>query len=549
MFAGFLRLSLWKIDKPLGVCYTNKNKFQERSAFMPQKPQANSRFKTVGLIMVITLAGKVLGLLRDLLLGHNFATGTESAAFLVASRIPRTFFDAIFASAISASFIPVFSSCLEQKGREDAYRLSHCFFTWTGLLTALLSLAGMALAEPIVGLLADGLDPAAAALCARLLRILFPTVFFTGLAFSMVGVLQSMGEFYIPAALSVASNCIIILYYIFLCRRFGIYGLAWAFLLGWAAQAAMQLPWLHKNGFSYRPRLLHPELRRIVRLMLPVMVSTWIQPINQLISTRFATHLFSGSGASAMDYANTLYTMVASILVLSLTNVIFPEMSRFSSGGKQEQLGQLIGSSLRGMLFFLFPMTAGLMLLSEPLVRLLYQWKAWDSFSTYITARALCYLCLGMVGYGIQAVLSRAFYAEENGKLPLISGAISIVVNLLLCLLLSDRLDVAGLALATAVSSTVSALTLLIPIAHRYSQALDRAFWLSLLKMALATGLMAVSVALISHGLSGLWHDSLLTRLLEVGVPTLAGIVVYFAAAWLLRLEKLDPLRTRLKRN
>ncbi|MGN0983188.1 MAG: lipid II flippase MurJ, partial [Candidatus Limivicinus sp.] len=255
---------------------------------MSQEPKKQSHMKTVALIMVITLVGKVLGLVRDMLLGHNFATGMDSMAFQVASRIPRTFFDAIFASAISASFIPVFNDRMEHHGRADAFRLSYSFFTWVGLATAVFSLLGMAFADPIVGLLADGFDAQTAALCASLLRILFPTVFFTGIAFAFVGVLQSMGEFNLPAALSVASNGIIILYYLLFCRRFGIYGLAWAFLIGWAAQAVIQLPWLHRHGFRYRPALRHPGLKQVFLLMLPVMVSTWIQPVNQLISTRFA---------------------------------------------------------------------------------------------------------------------------------------------------------------------------------------------------------------------------------------------------------------------
>ena len=293
---------------------------------MSEQPQKNNNhIKTIGLIVLITMGGKVLGLVRDMLMGHNFATGMESTAFQVASRIPRTFFDAIFASAISASFIPVFNDRLEKHGKQDAAALSNSFFTWVGILTALFSLLGMAFAQPIVGLLADGFDPQTSQLCASLLRILFPTVFFTGIAFAMVGVLQSMGEFNIPAAMSVASNGIIILYYLLFCRQYGIYGLAWAFVIGWAAQAVMQLPWLYCHGFRYRPTLRHPGLKQIFVLMLPVMVSTWIQPVNQLISTRFATHLFHGAGASAMDYANTLYTMITGILVLSITNVLFPE--------------------------------------------------------------------------------------------------------------------------------------------------------------------------------------------------------------------------------
>ena len=508
-----------------------------------------NHIKTVGLIMGITMLGKVLGLVRDMLLGHNFGTGMESAAFLTASRIPRTFFDAIFAAAISASFIPVFTQRMEQHGKEDAFRLSRCFFTWMGLLTAAMSLLGMVFAQPLVGLLAQGFDAETAALCARLLRILFPTVFFTGIAFSMVGVLQSMGEFYIPAALSAASNGIIILYYLLFCRKFGIYGLAWAFLLGWAVQALMQMPWLHKNKFHYRPCLRHPALKNVFTLMLPVMISTWIQPVTQLISTRFASFLFEGAGASAMEYANTLYTMVAGILVLSITNVMFPEMSRLSSVGQDEELGKLIGGTLRGMLFLLLPMTAGLMLLSEPLVRLLYQYKTWDAFSTQITARALCFMSLGMVGYGIQNILSRAFYAQQNGKVPMISGAVSIVVNLVLCLVLSNRLDVAGLAIATAASSAVSALLLLIPTLRRYPKMMDRQFWGGMLKMLLCTAAMAVAVWAVGHVLSLHLGDGLIARVLQVGLPTVSGVIVYFLLAVVLRLEELQAVLRRIHRT
>lgn len=516
---------------------------------MGQEPKQNNRLKTVSLIMIITLAGKVLGLVRDMMLGHNFATGMESTAFQVASRIPRTFFDAIFASAISASFIPVFSSRMEQYGKDDAFRLSHSFLTWVGLLTSIFSILGIVFAAPIVEFLADGFDQPSAALCTKLLQILFPTVFFTGLAFSLVGLLQSMGEFYIPAAMSVVSNGIIILYYLLLSNQFGIYGLAWAFLIGWSAQVVIQLPWLRKKGFHYRPRLWHPGLKQIFRLMLPVMVSTWIQPLNQLISTRFATHLFSGSGASAMDYANTLYTMIAGILVLSITNVIFPEMSRLSTGGRERELGELINGSLRSMLFLLLPMMVGLILLAEPLVRLLYEWKSWDSFSTTITARALVFMSLGMIGYGVQNVLSRVFYAEQNGKTPLISGVISIIINLILCFVLTDPMDVAGLGLATAISSTAAAVVLLIPATRKYPAALGKTFWKEILKMVLATVLMAVVVYGTYHILIKYFADGLMDRVFVLAVPVLTGTFIYFVSALVLHIPEMDVLRHRFQRK
>ena len=502
----------------------------------------NKHMKAIGSILVITLMGKVLGLVRDMMLGHHFGTGMESSAFLVASRIPRTFFDAIFASAISASFIPVFNERLERHGRADAYRLSGCFFTWVGLATALFSALGILFAEPLVAALADGFDPETAQLCAQLLRILFPTVFFTGIAFSMVGVLQSMGQFTIPAAMSVVSNAIIIGYYLLFCRSYGIYGLTWAFLVGWAAQAVIQIPWLRRNGFRYRPVLRHSGLGQVFRLIIPVMVSTWIQPVNQLLSTRFATHLFGGAGASAMDYANTLYTILTGVLVLSITNVLFPEMSRLSSSGREEELGELLNTNLRGMLFVLIPLTAGVMLMAEPLVRLLYEWGTWDSFSTAITARALRYMSLGMVGYGLQNVLSRSFYAEQDGKTPVLSGIVSIAVNLVLCLLLTGPLDVAGLSLATALSATAGALVLLLPTLKRFPELRSRGFRSPIAKMLLITLVMAAVVALTHGLLRGLLPDTLMGRTLLLGIPTVFGMAVYFALAKLMKLPELALL-------
>ena len=508
----------------------------------------NKHLKAIGSILIITMLGKVLGLVRDMMLGHHFGTGLESSAFLVASRIPRTFFDAIFASAISASFIPVFNERLERQGRDDAFRLSNCFFTWVGLATALFSGLGILFAEPIVAALADGFDAQTASLCASLLRILFPTVFFTGVAFSMVGVLQSMGQFTIPAAMSAVSNAIIIGYYLLFCGRYGISGLAWAFAIGWAAQAVIQIPWLRRNGFRYRPALRHPGLRQVFRLMVPVMVSTWIQPVNQLLSTRFATHLFDGAGASAMDYANTLYTILTGVLVLSITNVLFPEMSRLSSAGQEEELGELLSTNLRGMLFLLIPLTAGVMLMAGPLVRLLYEWGSWDSFSTAITARALGFMSLGMVGYGLQNVLSRSFYAGQDGKTPVISGIVSIAVNLVLCLVLTGPLDVAGLSLATALSATAGALVLLIPTMRRFPGLRSKDFWLPILRMLLCTLVMAAAVAL-THGLcADLIGDTLVGRVLLLGVPTAAGLAVYFVLALLLKLPELKMLLQMFKK-
>ena len=395
---------------------------------------------------------------------------------------------------------------LTRKGREPAFRFAGCFITVMGLLSAVLSVLGILFAGPLVSLFADGYDAQTAELAVSLTRVMFPTVLFTGVAFSFVGVLQSLGEFNVPALISVVSNLVIILYYLTLDQQFGIYGLAVAFLVGWFLQAAVQVPSLRRLGFRYRPGLeLRSEgMRKVFALMLPVMVSTWVQPINLTINSKFGSRLYEGAGVSAIEFSTNLYLVIAGVFVLSVTNVIFPKLSRLTGREQEGEFRETLRTTLHGCLFFVLPMSAGLMVLSRPLISFIYGGGAFDDFSVSITSQGLFWVSLGMTGYAVQNILSRAYFARQKGKVPLAAGAASILVNVLLCMALAQRMGVAGLALSSAVSSTVYALLLDIPLELRGEGVLSRSFLLDLGKMALATALMAVgawAVAGLTEGL------------------------------------------------
>ena len=490
--------------------------------------EKNSAVKAVSFMMIITLVGKLLGLARDQFLAGNYSIGPEASAFLTASRIPRIFFDVVFASAISASFIPVFNEYMEKKGKEEAFKLSNNFITMVGMLTTLLTFFGIIFAPQLTAWFADGFDQQTAVLCTNLLRILFPATIFTGLAFSFVGILQSMDEFNIPAAMSIASNAIIIIYYVFLNDRFGIYGLTIAFLVGWAMQAFIQVPALLKKGYKYKPFVDFKDegLKKIIALMLPVMVSTWIQPINLAINTKFASRLLEGSGVSAIEYANTVYSIIVGVFVLSVANVIFPRLSRMTIDDDKKQFGETVSITMEAMVFLLIPMMVGLMCLSEPIIRLIYQRGEFTQYATALTANALFFFSIGMVGFGIQAILSRAFYAEQNGRIPLLSGIISICVNIVLCNVLAPKMGVGGLALASAVSSIVAAIVLLIPM-QKSNKIISKVLVLQIIKMIVSALIMAEVVILGKNTIISIFKPSFITSLLEVGIPTLCGIIVY----------------------
>ena len=499
----------------------------------------NGATKTIGIVMILTMLGKVMGLYRDHLLAIHYGMGMEASAFYTASRIPRVFFDAVFASAISACFIPVFSEYLESGGKKKAFEFSRAFLTVISILTLILTGVGMVFSEQFVALFADGYNAETAALASSLTRVMFPTVFFTGLAFSFVGILQSLDEFNIPALISAVSNAVIIVYFWTLDGKFGVYGLAAAFLIGWLLQAIVQLPALRKKGFTYAPRLeLRSEgMKKVFALMGPVMVSTWVQPINLTINSKFGSHLYEGAGVSAIEYATNLYLVIAGVFILSVTNVIFPRLSRLAAGNEGDAFRDTIRSTLHASLFFVLPMSAGLAVVAEPLIAFVYGGGEFDAFSIQITSAALGWVSLGMVGYAVQNILSRAYFARQSGTVPLVAGGASIGVNILLCMALTDTMAVSGLAIASAVSSTVYALLLLLPMERKGQGVLNRAFCLDFLKMLLATVLMAAAAAAVLRGVGGLVPGKM-GLLVTLGLSACAGVAVYFASAVALRLDE-----------
>ena len=509
----------------------------------------DQRLKTVSLVILITLLGRVMGLGRGILMAGAFGTGWEADALTAASLLPRMFFDVVFASAVSASFIPVYTETLEHEGRGAADRLAGSFFTIVGLSAATLTVLGMVFAPQLIGFMAPEFDAETTSLAARLLVIIFPSLFFTGLAFSMVGVLNSLGQFNIPAAMSVASNGVVIAYFLFFVGRFGVYGAAVAVLIGWAAQAVIQVPSLVKRGYRYRPGFRHPGLKKIARLMLPVMVGTWILPINMVILLWFASGLYGG--VASLGYANDLFIMIAGIFVLSVTNVIFPEMSRLSASGDRRAFCDIVRETTRTLLFLLIPMTLGLILLATPLVQLIFERHQFGAHSTALTASALAFMSLGMAGYGIQNVLIRAFYAEKRGKVPFLAGLAGVAANILLCRLFVDAMGVAGLALASAASLLVTALVL-IPAAHRMlgGELVTGGLVLELGKMVFAALLMGVGVWFLRELLAGvLGGGNIWMRLGLVGAPTVVGVAIYLGLAHVLRLDEVKVLWGYLKKG
>ncbi|MGP1598415.1 murein biosynthesis integral membrane protein MurJ [Peptoanaerobacter stomatis] len=513
--------------------------------------EKNKAVKTVSYIMIITLAGKVLALLRDMILARQYGSGVEVSAFLTASRIPRVLFDAIFASAITSSFIPIFNRALKEKGRDKAYEFSDVFISVVGMFMVLLMILSMIFAKEIAYFFADGFDEKTLELCINLLKILLPTMICTGIAFSFVGILQSMDRFLIPASISVVFNIIIIVYYFTFDKVFGIYGLAVTYLIGWIMQVLIQIPSLKQIGYRYhfKPYLDYPYLKETLILMGPVMISTWVQPFNILINAKYASRLYEGSAVAAIEFANNLYTMIASVLVLSIMNFVFPQLSKLINDKKQDEFNKTVSTTMEATMFLILPLMAGVMSLSKEVIGLIYGGNRFDEFSVNITSSALFFFSVGMMGYAIQTILSRVYFAKENGKVPMISAIVAIIINYVFCALLINKFEVGGLALSSSISVTINAIMLIIPLQmDKNTKLIDFDFIKEILKIVISSVLMCIVIFLIKKILHG-GNIGASKKIINLAILFVAGVLTYFLSAFILKIKQVSFVKNIIKKR
>ena len=240
--------------------------------------------------------------------------------------------------------------------------------------------------------------------------------------------------------------------------------------------------------------------------------------------------------------------VIAGVFILSITNVIFPRLSRLTAEHQEGAFRDTLRQTVHGSLFFVLPMAAGLMVLARPMVSFLYGGGEFDAFSVSITSEALVWVSLGMVGYGLQNILSRAYFARQDGRTPLVAGGVSILANILLCMVLTEPMGVAGLAIASTVSSTLYAVLLLVPMELRGEGILSGGFGADFLKMLASTAGMAAVVWLARNSLSALLPAGKAGELLLLGACAALGAAVYFLLAGLMRLEEMGLARDLMKR-
>lgn len=511
--------------------------------------------RSAGLIGAATMTSRVLGLVREQVMAYLFGAGNAVDAFNVAFRIPNLVRDLFAEGAMSAAFVPTFTRHLA-KGRPAAWRLGSQVINALLLVTGALVVLGFIGAGPLVGLLAGQYAevPGKFELTVQLTRTMLPFLTLVAIAAACMGMLNSLDRYFVPAlapALFNVGSIAFTLLSIPVLAALGwplIHAMAIGVLAGGLCQLLLQWPLLRREGFRYEPVLdfRDPGLRQVMLLMGPGTLGLAATQVNVFVNTWLATG--EGTGAvSWLGYAFRLMYMPLGIFGASVATAALPAIARRAAENDLAGMRQTVASGLGMMLALNVPATFGLIVLSEPIVRLLFERGAFTASDTHATALALVGYAIGLTGYAFVKIASPAFYALHESRVPVMVSAASVLFNAALNIALVRRFSYPGLAVGTSLTALLNA-SLLLFLLRRRLGGLEAARLASVAGRVLAASAGMGVVAWLLHGyLTQLWGGpGLAAQLGRVGLTISGSLLVLWGLAHLLRIEEFTSVADAL---
>ena len=440
-------------------------------------------------------------------------------------------------TAIVSSFIPVFNEVLTKKGKDTANEFASKFITMVAMISTSIAILGIIFVKPIVSLIAGGLTNETLELTQALTATTFPMIIFTSLAFSMVGILQSYGEYNIPAGISGISNILVITFLLITHDKSTVNYLCYFMVFAWFVQFAIQLPKANKFGYKLKFNfdLKDENIKKVFKIAIPIIISTAVLPINTLISTRFASN-FGEKGIASLDYAYKLYLVISGVFTYAIGNIIFPELSRAIASKNTTEYKNIIERALRLSSYILVPLSCGIIIFSKDIVRIFYERGEFTPDATISVASCLVLYSIGIIGAGIVEIMNKSFYAKQDTKTPLIVGICVILINIILSFIFTNTgLKFTGLALANAITALVNALTLIV-ISNIKTKFMTKDLFIYFAKVAISAVFMSGVVVILNITLTdaGL-TNSLIFNLINVFLCAIIGFAMYFGMTYMLK--------------
>lgn len=524
--------------------------------------------KSASVIAFVTVISRICGYLRDQRVALLLGTSPAADAFILAFRIPTLIRRMTGEGALGASFIPVFSGLLQKGTPKAANSFAQKTFWNLAIILAVVAALGFVFSRQVISIFTIfGGAHVPWSLAILLNRIIFPCVFFIGLAALASAFLNTFRVFALPASTSIFFNLAMILCSLgFIYRpilrwtpeayRTPAVALAVGVLIGAALQLFVQLPALLRRGVTIRPQVSFsdPDVRKVGLLMGPAFFGMGVYQINLFVDTIFASSSrMPGGSITSLYIADRVMQLVLGSYAIAMSTALLPMMSHQAAAGKFGEMKHAFGFSLRIVSFITVPAAVGMILLRRPIIQVLFQHGQFSADSTLLTANALLYYSLGLPAYAAIKLITPTYYSTQDTATPARIGVYALGMNLalngLFLIFFYRFLSNGSPALASSLTAYFNFMLLLVVFRKRFGNLGAHGLGASFTKIAICTAAMA---AVSYEGLRYSGFQSMQHLVSQAGL--LAGLILastaaYFGVAWILRCEELSEFLLLLRRG
>lgn len=509
--------------------------------------------RSTAFFSIATAASRVAGLAREVVAAGYYGISGPMSAFTIAFQVPNLI-RALFAdAALQPAFVPVFTELLGKKDYKEAFRLASTMLLLVTMVLGAVTALFVLLAPVIMPLFAPGFEGEILDLTVALSQVLFPILVLLGISGIVVGVLNSYDRFGAFAISPLFWNLTIILVLVVLEPMFEGQDRIYAYAIGILVGTLVQLlipAWDLRNTpyrFSFSFDWRNPKVRRVLVLMLPVTISLGLINFNLLINSFFGS-LVSVEAPAAIDKAFRIYQLPQGIFSVAIATVLFPTLARFANAGEIDDLRSTMANGMRQILFVLVPAAAAMLVLADPMIRLIYQRGAFDAHETEVVATALFWFAFSLPTNGLFLLLTRTFFSLQRPWVPtgIALGNLAVTAGAALALY---HLGVGGIVASTAIATGASVVAQGV-ILRRLLHGLELGRLLSAaVRITIAAAGLAAIGWIVWDVLDQALGRGLLGQIVSLGVGLGAGGVVYVAIAKLFQVAELEQMSRLLRRG
>lgn len=497
----------------------------------------SSLIKSTFIIMIVSVIGRAVGFIRDMLIAQGFGAGMYTDAYNIAVTIPETIFTLI-GLAISTAFLPMLSKIRAKNGKKEMYDFANNVINILFMVSMLFFVVSSIFSEAIVHILADGFSQEALILATRLTRITLLNILFLSINACFTSLLQVNEDFVIPSILGLFFNLPMIVY-LLIFKSYDIVGLTIANVIGNFLRVAVQLPSLFSHGYRFKffINIKDKRIHEILILIIPVVIGAGANSLNMIIDKKIASSLSVGS-ISALDYGQKLIVFINAIITTSIINVVYPIMANMRNNGDENGFIETVKKSIIYLAILLIPITVGILIFGREIVQIVYGRGQFDEYAVKLTSLALVGYGFGVFFTGMRDVLNSTLFSIGKTKITTFNGIVGVVFNILFNIILSKYFGIFGIAIASVISMIITSLLLFrsfIKIEHNFKVG-------DLISKILVISLNSIIMGLVII-LFIIFIENKLNTVTTVVLGTLIGIIIYFILGYIFKIKELMELK------